>query len=99
MLYDPDVRVEGVQPPIWYALGIVEVVYRINGLRCTVTSLTDGKHGENSLHAKGLAGDVRTRGLNDILLRTIHGSINSILNPLGYDIVLEKDHIHIEYQP
>lgn len=91
---------QGVQPPIFYALGVAEMVYRYNGLRLVVTSLTDSHaHKPKSLHNKGLAVDIRIRNIPHDLLRMVHGSLHSVLNGMGFDVVLEKDHIHIEFQP
>lgn len=91
---------QGVQPQIWVALGIAETIYRYNGLKMVVTSLTDS-HADKpaSLHNRGLAADIRTRNVPHDLLRTVHGSLTSVLDPMGFDVVLEADHLHIEYDP
>lgn len=63
-----------------------------------VTSTTDGKHGRNSLHYKGLAIDIRTKDKSAV-------QVNQFVNFVKFhfdrtlDIVLEKDHIHVEYDP
>lgn len=90
---------QAVRREIWYALGVVDVIYRFNNLKLVVTSLTDGKHKPNSLHYSGLAVDLRTRDIPTDLLRSVHRSIHDFLNPLGYDVVLEPDHIHLEFDP
>lgn len=100
MTFKQSVTKDNVQPPVWYALGIAEMVYRYNGMRLVVTSMTDShEHRPGSLHNKGLAVDIRTRSIPHDLLRSVHGSLVSVLSGLGFDVVLEKDHIHIEFQP
>ena len=97
MILKRDVEVEGVKPQIYYAIGIVEAFYRSQGLRCIVTSLVDGKHSEGSLHYKGLAVDIRTNNIPNDLLLQLARQLHSALKPKGFDIVLEKTHLHIEW--
>ncbi len=65
MILKESVTRQGVQPPIHYAMGVAEMVYREAGHICVVTSLTDS-HADRpaSLHNQGLAVDLRTRDLN-----------------------------------
>jgi len=76
----------------------IEYIMEETGEFC-ITSVIDGKHRPNSLHYSGLAFDLRTRHL-----KTEDGVKNvaaEIRGALGreYDVVVEKDHIHIEYDP
>ena len=72
----------------------------INGVnyQMTITSGNDGVHKNNSLHYKNEAIDIRTRDMdvNDKILTQLW-----IKKWLGfdYDVILESDHIHIEYDP
>jgi uncharacterized protein YcbK (DUF882 family) len=61
-----------------------------------ITSANDGVHRKNSYHYKNLALDIRIWNLTKI---EIEQSMIDLVNYLGsyYDIVLEKDHIHIEF--
>lgn len=92
------VNFDGVKGPILRAMELIEKIMENSGEYC-ITSVTDGKHGPNSLHYKGLAMDLRTRHLGEI------GNVNLIAKQLrgelgrNYDVVVEKTHIHIEYQP
>lgn len=87
-----------VAPQIWYALGRIETIFGHKGL--TITSMRDGKHKPTSLHYKGLAVDIRTRHLKyDDTINTVFELIHKMLTPLGFDVVLEKTHLHIEYDP
>lgn len=101
MILKNGVTVQGVKPPVWFAIGVAVMVYRHAGFEpLVVTSLTDS-HAERpkSLHNKGLAVDFRTRNVPRDMLKTLYGSIKNVLDPLGYDVVLEADHLHCEYQP
>lgn len=99
MILKDGVTQQGVVPQIWYAIGLADGIYRANGLRLVVTSLTDGEHMQNSLHYSGKAVDLRTRSVPHDLLRSVHGSLVTVLDPMGYDVILEQDHIHIEFDP
>ena len=92
------VKFEGVQPVLWDGLLTVAVVYHTCGYPLVVTSLTDGQHMEGSLHYVGKAADLRTRHLkvNDVpvVVRALKVALGQ-----GWDVVLEGDHIHIEFQP
>ena len=65
---------------------------------CVITSANDSKHGPNSLHYKGQALDLRTRHLPE---PAVQGIIDKLKVSLGeqFDVVLEADHFHLEYQP
>jgi len=90
----------GVQAPCWYALGVIEVCYRHRGFEVVVTSLADSHENRPaSLHNQGLACDIRIRNIPASTLAFIVSDIKEILEPVGYDIVLENNHIHCEYQP
>lgn len=100
MILKAGVDVNNVQPPVWYAIGVAEVIYRNQGLKLTVTSLTDSHQSKpDSLHNKGLAVDLRTRNVPLGLISIIDHTLRGILDPMGFDVILEVDHIHIEYDP
>lgn len=63
-----------------------------------VTSILDGVHSSKSLHYKGLAFDMRTHIYTQYEISKLMGSLKYMLG-ISYDVVLEKDHIHIEYDP
>lgn len=100
MMFKETVNRQGVQPCIYWAIGIAEMIYREAGFICVVTSMTDSHENRpNSLHHKGLAVDLRTRHLPAEIRQKVAGSLKAILDPLGFDVVLESDHIHMEYDP
>lgn len=92
---------EGVQTPgIGLELldGIIEAVvqYTKLGQSFKITSLHDGKHRPDSFHYQDLAVDIRTRDLGGITAASMANKIREALPP-EYDVIAEKDHIHIEY--
>ena len=68
------------------------------GVDIVVTSGTDGKHIQGSKHYSGEALDLRTSNLTK---EQIQGLIQELKKRLGtnYDIVLESDHLHVEFDP
>jgi len=92
---------EAVHPAIWFALGVADEVYRqVAGKGCVVASLNDS-HADRpkSLHNRGRAADLRTRDVTLPKVSEIHRQLVVRLDPRGFDVVLEPDHIHIEYDP
>ena len=67
-------------------------------IKCVITEGTGGEHSKGSLHYVGLALDFRTRDMTDKMAEVL---VMKIKESLGdqYDVVLEKDHIHVEFQP
>lgn len=89
----------GLKPQMAVAYTIAAMVYlHKTGLPCVITSGTDGKHGPNSLHYRGLALDLRTRHLP---VDQVHPVYLAIKQALGdqFDVVLESDHLHLEFDP
>ena len=69
-----------------------------------ITSANDGKHSENSYHYKNLALDLRIwnlekKDINYVIENLTNDRFQFLFSPdhKYYDIVLEKDHIHCEY--
>ncbi len=64
----------------------------------TITSGNDGKHMIKSKHYENQAIDIR---INDMEINRHVGTTLRIRKELGknYDVILEKTHIHIEYDP
>lgn len=85
-------------PPLLLALIVADDVYSDHGARMVVTSLKDGKHSAKSLHYAGAAADLRTRTLAQGAAAQIAEDLAGRLNH-HYDVILESDHIHIEWQP
>lgn len=103
------VRPRSLNPAITLAIMVADGVYSEYGYNTIITSLNDGIHGRGSLHYSGQAVDLRTRHLTksvggvtmidrDLTARIHRGIKLSLING-DYDVILEKDHIHIEFQP
>ena len=87
----------GVKPELLLGLSVADGFYERNGQReMVITSLADGTHGVGSLHYVGYAADLRIWNIDDIEIFA-----DGLSTELGseFDVVLETDHIHIEYQP
>ena len=94
------VNTEGVLPQVWFALGIAQEIYaRETKKPLIVTSLDDGTHKKTSKHYKGLGADLRTKHLTAPEVAVVFKALQTSLEPLCFDVVLEGDHIHIEYDP
>lgn len=92
------VSVGGMGVEALLALVIAAEVYDSMGAELVVTSVKDGKHGEASLHYEGKAVDLRIHNLVPLDVPKV---IEKLRKRLGreYDVVLEKDHIHVEFDP
>lgn len=94
------VSARGLTPQIALALMVADEVYREEGVECVITSLNDGKHSRTSLHYCGQGADLRTRNLpNQAAKERVQFKIAERLGSDDYDVILESDHIHVEWQP
>jgi hypothetical protein len=94
----PGVKIDKLQPQMVLALIVAHEVYRDLGAPCTVTAGNDGAHMAGSLHYAGLALDFRTRNLLADNKELVAARLRERLTA-DFDVVLEADHVHIEYQP
>ena len=92
------VRCVGMKPELMLAVAICHEIYSKWECDCIITSMCDGRHSSGSLHYSGAAIDLRTRHITDT---TADGITKELKNNLGvdFDVVLEDDHIHVEFQP
>ena len=90
------VDLRGLSPQMAIAYTIATKCY--GQYDCVITSANDSKHGPNSLHYMGQALDLRTRHLNGQGLQSVYHKLKESLGD-QFDVVLEADHIHLEYQP
>jgi len=86
--------------PIWheYALEEIEAVFVQYGSPCVITSAWEGKHRPDSLHYMGRALDFRTRTVKKSLRVALTVDIDDVLG-IGWDVIFEGDHLHVEYDP
>ncbi len=95
------VKLFGLKYRMRAALKVCEAVYKNAGRKegVTITSTTDGTHSAGSLHPYGYAFDTRTYYFSVTRKEFVFKEIKERLADISYkyDVVLEKDHIHIEW--
>jgi len=90
------VNLNNVHYKIYWAISIVAQLYENANSELVLTSVRDSKHRvKNSLHYIGKAFDCRIWNYH----QNLNNLVQSIKEALGddFDVILEKDHIHIEY--
>lgn len=92
------VSLRGMQPQVLLAVQVALQAYTDAGYDLVITSCTDGKHSRGSRHYVGLAVDFRIRHVDKESLPEIYRRIKEALGT-EYDVILEKTHIHVEYDP
>ena len=85
-------------PEVNRILEAAEYTFQAHGYSCVCTAGTDGKHMEGSLHYKALAVDLRSRHVAADALPKIVSELKERLGK-DYDVVIEGDHVHCEYDP
>lgn len=92
------VNVVGLQKEIIIALPTIDNVVSSEVSCLVITSALEGHHGKGSLHPLGYAIDIRLPYKDELLNVKI---VNVLKIRLGkdYDVVLETNHIHIEFDP
>jgi len=94
---DTTVQLSGLRVEIWAAIHHAALIWRQHGmLSLVITSALDGVHSKHSKHYSGDAVDIRSRDLPDAF-----GMAGELQERMGdaYNVLLEQDHIHIEYDP
>src|ERR1044071_3225987 len=86
-------------PAISFAINFAAGVYVFIGRDLVVTSMRDSQHSADSLHYSGNAVDLRTNDLSPAEKQAVYSGVRSALYSQGFDVILESDHLHIEYQP
>lgn len=98
MKLKPSVKIMGISPELVVGLMAVQKVFDTFGIEMVITSVTDSKHSSTSLHYSGNAADIRTRNIATRDLMAVRTHIANAL-PNDFDVILETDHIHLEFQP
>lgn len=97
---DAFVNITDLHPEMQAALAILDETRR-DALQALMTGeavITAGKesgHSEHSLHHDGLAIDIRTKDFAEKWAWLLEQELAA----KGFDVVVEKDHIHIERDP
>ncbi len=71
---------------------------RLAGVDLVVNCGSNGTHTPGTLHPWDLALDLDTDGDRAVDTAQLHGYLARIL-PRDYDVVLETDHVHVEFDP
>ena len=74
----------------------IDKIFLVLGHVPTITSVNDGQHMQGSKHYSNEAVDLRTRDLPVTSLPKLCNDLKRVLGP-DYDVVLEKDHVHVEH--
>ena len=96
MFLKKGVNIQGMSTELLFGLNVADAVYKELGYELTVTSVLDGRHSLTSLHYAGNAADLRIRGISDP--QAIVDMLKARLG-VNFDVLLESNHIHIDYQP
>jgi hypothetical protein len=97
MKLKPGVSLVDVSWRMFFAAIVAEEIYKKFGAELVITSANDGKHGDKTLHHKGLALDLRTWNLNGRAVQVAAELRKALGN--DYDVVVESDHCHVEWDP
>lgn len=95
MLIKSDVSIRELSHPAREALSAAHRVLREEDQELVLTSTTGGEHMGGSKHYVGNAVDITGRGA----CRKVWAEKIAALLGQDYDVVFERDHIHIEYDP
>lgn len=98
ILLKPGVKLDKLSPQLLLGLIIALPVFSAYASPLYITSIDDGKHGKNTLHGLGYAADLRIWYLRAEDRPRVVQEMRSRMGP-DFDIVLEPDHIHVEYDP
>lgn len=96
-----DVDLRGITPECAVGLFIAAQAFEARGVPLVITAVRDGKHKVGSLHYVGAAFDCRLASRYtqnpDTDLRIL-ADLKDALGP-QFDVVLEGDHFHVEFDP
>ena len=100
MIIKEGAKIAGLNIAMRPVLMVCEVVFNEHKVPFVITSGLEGTHSAESLHYYGYAIDVRTRNIPESgMLLSIVSRIRDVLalKSYRYQVVLEENHIHIEY--
>ena len=97
----PGVDVRGIGQEILLGAVILSGVFWRHGIPLLITSCRDSKHKDGSLHYIGDAVDIRLpsrfNNTDNIDLKLLGEGRDALSEQ--YDLVLEADHLHLEFDP
>lgn len=92
------VDIKGIQPEIVVGLIVSNDVYRSATAEFRLTSALEGVHMVGSKHGIGQAIDIGIRDLSSDKVLNMFAALKLNLGE-QFNVVLESDHIHIEFDP
>ncbi len=95
MLCKLGVDISRLERGIRRALNIIDKVYKRHGEEAVITSTYESNHSVGSLHYADDAIDIRKHRTKP---KTVADEIRKEVGN-DYDVVLEKTHIHVEFDP
>jgi hypothetical protein len=98
MMLKVGVKLERLTPQMVLGHTIIGQAIAEAGFRCVITSGSDGDHMVGSLHYAGNALDYRTRAMTGVQQAALAKTCRERLGA-DFDVVLEADHLHVEYDP
>jgi hypothetical protein len=95
------VRFDNLTPRMLLGFFACFQVYNERGVPCVITAGCDGKHMKASKHYVGDALDLRLPSRYSNYEDLDHKVVAELKEALGkqFDVVLEGDHIHVEFDP
>lgn len=91
------VELAGIKPEMIPVFIVMQNVSDLFGFQAVLTSGLEGKH-KTIVHPLGMATDWRLSKLGNVVDKRIQVAIKERLGD-QYDVVLEVDHYHIEFDP
>lgn len=91
------VTLKGMSAVLFPAMLIIDQYFQSINKAFVITSITDSVHKVGSKHYKGEAFDFRISNLTTKEVLTMQDCLISLLYG-NYDVILEKDHFHIEFE-
>jgi len=92
------VRFAKLSPQMVLAAITTYAAFHALGVDCTITGGTEPGHDPRLLHPRGGALDFRIHHVSRAYAQTLTDQIARALGD-NYDVILKRDHIHIEYDP
>lgn len=88
-----------LSPSMARALPLIEAcMERVTGADLVITSASDGVHSAGSRHYTGEALDIRVYTVDPGKRERLVRALRAVLG-LNFDVVLEVDHVHVEFDP
>lgn len=94
----PKVSLKGLDQKMHPTLKRAGKIWQKYGKTLVITSTIEGKHCKGSKHYSGLAVDLRTKYFKKKIQTQVSDKLSEALGE-DFQVLLENDHIHVEYHP